>query len=190
MDIEVSEIRYSDIVSKLPIEFHGEKLRIPTLQEALEVLAGKKQRIIVELKEQGYEKSVVNLVREYGLEERVVFASFNFEILKRVKSIAPAFPLIAISNKYTKRIRDYAVRIGASILALRKDSITKDVVEECERRGIMVNAWVVNDFREAIRYYLVGVKIISTDYPRELSALRSNITQTIKRVLSKTTEVL
>ncbi len=178
VDEEVGSLKYNEIC-KYKIRFGDSELSVPTLDEALSVFVGKKQHVIVEIKEGGYEQSVISVVREADLEDRVIFASFNFGVLRRISKIDPSYPLLAISNIFTERILRCALRVGANILALRKDVISREVVEICHRRGLMVNGWVINDPDEAKRFFLMGVDIISTDFPEEIALLRKKISRSI-----------
>jgi len=62
----------------------GEK--IPTLEEALDFL-DKKVKILIELKETGFEKKVLDLIRKKGLEKNVILVSFLEEALRKVRDM-------------------------------------------------------------------------------------------------------
>ena len=55
--------------------------KIPTLEEALDLIK-KKIRVLIELKETGIEKKVLELIRQRGLMENVIIISFNEDILR------------------------------------------------------------------------------------------------------------
>ncbi len=156
---------------------------IATLEEALDLLSRSNKQIIIEIKESGYEDQVVKLVKSLGLEDRVHFASFNFASLKQINRIDPKFPLIAIANTFSEKILKYVLSINANILALRKDAISPNIVRFCMRRGVMVNAWIINSIKEAMSYLSMGVSIISTDYPDRISDLRRKLQERFRNLL-------
>lgn len=179
---DVGNLTY-DKLRRYVLKKNGVESSVPLLEDALNVLANSNKSVIVELKESGYEASVYNMVKKSGLNERVIFASFNFSILRKMRNIAPNIPVLPISNTFTEKILNYAVILGAGMIALRKDAVSRDVVVKCAKKGIAVNAWIVNDFKDAVKYLKMGVKILSTDFPAEMSKLRKTILKQLNEIL-------
>jgi glycerophosphoryl diester phosphodiesterase len=61
--------------------------RLPSLQEALRFIDGKAEKILVELKEAGYEKKVLDLLRTEKLGDRVIIVSFHSDALANVRKL-------------------------------------------------------------------------------------------------------
>ena len=78
----VSELTLNEM--KQLVTEKGEK--VPTLEEALDFL-DRKVKIIIELKETGFEEEVLRQIRERGLENNVVIVSFIEEALRKVREI-------------------------------------------------------------------------------------------------------
>ncbi len=175
------EIKELDAGGWFSEEFAGTE--IPTLEEAIEVLRDKPQHIIVEIKKYGIERKVIDALKGLDIVDRILIASFNLRSLFNVRKLDSGIPLVFITNTFTDNILRAAVKLGARILALRKDAVTKLVVERCHRNGVLINAWIVNDVSEAIRYLLMGVDIISTDYPNIMSKLRTKIMTKLEEAL-------
>jgi len=62
--------------------------RIPTLQEAVDVVRGR-GGLYIEMKGEGCERPIVEAVRENGFAESVILGSFHADKVRRAKSLAP-----------------------------------------------------------------------------------------------------
>jgi glycerophosphoryl diester phosphodiesterase len=58
-----------------------------------------------------------------------------------------------------------AQRVGARTLHVRKDVVTRGLVETAGAAGLAVLAWTVNDLGESRRLDAAGVDGIFTDFP-------------------------
>ena len=93
-DKTLAELKELDAGSKFSPQFAGE--RIPTLAEVFRALEGK-LLVNVELKDLspkgvGLEAPVVEVVRQCGMEKKVLFSSFNPFTLRRIRPLAPQIP--------------------------------------------------------------------------------------------------
>ncbi len=172
-NMSLDQIKRLDAGSWFSDRYRGAK--IPTLAEALEVLSDGDFGIIIELKERNIEKKTVETIEESGLMDRTIIASFDMDTLANIRNINDNIPLLAISVRYNDRIIERILKLGIRILALRKDIINKHVAHKCRIRGIILNAWTVNDVDLALRLVRIGVDIISTDYPNRMCMLRKRL---------------
>ena len=87
----------------------GEQLSIPTLREVFDILApyckNKGLKINIELKNsiipyEGMEKKVIDIVREYELEDYIVYSSFNHVSLNVVRKIQPEAEIAPLAGDY------------------------------------------------------------------------------------------
>ena len=83
--------------------FSGEP--IPRLEEVLEFAEETGVRLNIELKPSGhetaFEQGVVDRIRSYGLEDRCVVTSQNYEVLKQIKAYAPEIKTVYVCLLYT-----------------------------------------------------------------------------------------
>lgn len=92
-DHTLSELKKLDAGSWFHEKFKG--VQIPTLQEVLEFTSGK-IALNIEIKTEAVsaenntiEKSVIDLVERYNLENEVIISSFDYRAIERVKSLNP-----------------------------------------------------------------------------------------------------
>ena len=142
--------------------------RIPTLEEALLFIDGKVDKILVELKETGYEKKVLDVIRKQSLEDRVIIVSFHEESLARMKKLDSKIETGLIYAKFRSKIRNplqAAIKLKARYLVpLYRFIHTKDV-EKAHENSLKVIVWTINTKEEARVYIAKGVDGIASDKP-------------------------
>lgn len=181
-DMSLAEIKRLDAGSWFSQDYKG--VKIPTLEEALEFLRDKEVGIIVEIKDREIEDMVVRCVENVDVFERVIIASFNFNTLANVRRINDGLPLMAISTSFSADILDKILKLGIRVFALRKDAIDVTVARKCIMRWIPINAWVVNDIHEAKKLLMMGVNIISSDFPNVMCELRNRMANIFWKIRS------
>jgi len=149
--------------------------RIPTLEEALRLLAPTRLALNIELKNDtlpypGLEEKCVALVKGARMEERVWFSSFNHQSLARIKAVDSSLRCGAL---YGKTPPD---PLGLGVEALHPHHGTlrggDAFVSSCHAKGLRVHAWTVNAARTVQAMARIGVDAVITDYPdRALRAL-------------------
>jgi len=138
--------------------------RIVTLEEALRFLQGKVEKILVELKEAGYEKKVLDIIREEGLEDRVIVVSFHEQALAHVRKLDKKIETGLIYAKFRNPM-DAALKLNAQYLVpLYRFVHTRDV-EKAHKNNLQVIVWTINTKEEAREYMAKGVDGIATDKP-------------------------
>lgn len=123
-------------------------MQIPTLQEILELLKPTNLKINIELKTSvfpyhGIEEKTVDAVNYYGLNDRVIYSSFNHNSVFRVKSVCPEAKVgllhggIQLAPEFVKDVEYLHPYIGD----LR---LIPDYIERAHNHGMKVNVWTVN----------------------------------------------
>lgn len=138
--------------------------RMISLEEALHFLGNNVKKILVELKETGYERIVLDAVKKAGLEDRVIIVSFHEEALVAVRKLDKKIESGLIYTKFRNPV-EAARKLGASyLLPLYRFTHTKDV-EKAHKNNLKVIVWTINTAEEAAAYIAKGVDGIATDKP-------------------------
>ncbi len=143
----------------------GKEEKIPLLKEILDLLPYGEKKLLVELKEPGLEKKVVNLVKERNLEDYVEIASFFHPSVKKVKELCPKIKTGVIFTCLPVDPVDLAFKAKADILIPRKDYVTINLIEEAHENSLEVYTWVVDSEKEALKFKAMGVDGIATNKP-------------------------
>jgi len=138
--------------------------KIPTLEEALQFIDKKVERILVELKEVGYENKVLEIIRKENLNEGVIIVSFHEPALLNVREVDGKIETGLIYAKHKNPI-DAALKLKAQYLVpLYKLTHTKDI-EDAHKNNLKVIVWTINTKHEAKQYRDKGADGIASDNP-------------------------
>lgn len=172
-DLTFDEIRQLDAGTHFAEEFKTE--RIPTLEEALEVLGGK-MIVNIELKsksipDDGLEAKVVPLVEKMGLQSSVVLSSFNPFSVHRVRKINPGLKrALLFSDDQPIHLRQawgsYLVPLDG--LHPRYPLVTDRLMKRAKANNWFVCTWTVDEMTEVRRVFDAGVTIVITNHPESV----------------------
>jgi glycerophosphoryl diester phosphodiesterase len=156
-DVPVSQATWKELK-----QLTGSK--ILTLEEALDFLDSKVDKILVELKETGYEKKVLDIILKEKLQNRVIVVSFHEDVLAAMRSLHNKIETGLIYARSRNPV-DAAKRLGAGyLLPLYRFVHTKDV-EKAHKNNLKVIVWTINTKEEAREYSAKGVDGIASDKP-------------------------
>ncbi|MDR1140656.1 MAG: hypothetical protein LBL62_03120 [Planctomycetaceae bacterium] len=149
------EVQKLDAGSWKGKQFAGEQ--IPTLEEYLKVLKDTKCIPIIEIKQPGTEKDIVELLGKLNMIEDILIVSFNSKSLAEVKRLEPRVKFAHIfswklegsaeSNAETLAVKlmDEAVKVGTNIVSLDHGMVSKKLVDILHEKKFYVWTWTVND---------------------------------------------
>jgi glycerophosphoryl diester phosphodiesterase len=136
---------------------------IPTLVEALDFLKGK-VKVLIELKEVGYEKQILDLVKERGMVDDVIIISFSEEALAKVRELDKRVVTGLIYVRYKKPVEAALGLRAEYMLPLYRFTHSADV-KKAHEAGLKVIVWTINTTQEATTYKQKNVDGIATDNP-------------------------
>ena len=170
-ELTLAEIRGLDAGGYFGPAFAG--TRIPTLAEALEVLAPA-QLVNVELKgpdeDTGLERRVLEVVRAAGMLERVVFSSFSPEHLRRLRRLDGQLALATLYGASLFHPAPWALVEELRLEALHpwRLAVSAGLVRRAHARGLRVRVWTVNAAAEVRRMVAWEVDGIISDAPGQV----------------------
>jgi glycerophosphoryl diester phosphodiesterase len=138
--------------------------RIVTLEEALGFAGNKVEKLLIELKETGYEKKVVDMVRKEKMDDRVIIVSFLEEALVNIRSLDKKIETGLIYTKYKNPI-DAALKLNAQYLVPLYRFVHRKDIAKAHKSNLKVIVWTINSAIEAQNYIAKDVDGIATDKP-------------------------
>jgi len=173
----LAQLKALDAGSWFGPEFSGE--RIPTLEEALETVAGRAQQVFQDIK--GYREMedldrMVTLTRNSGLDEVTIFTSSDWVIMNRLRQVAPEIRrayLVDAPENFPIALDRSAVDEGSILsidLALARN-IPKGL-EEARDAGVKLMVWTVDDPATAEWAVEAGFHWVVTNQVRTLMGWR------------------
>jgi glycerophosphoryl diester phosphodiesterase len=165
----LAALRELDAGAWFSASFRAEK--IPLLSEVFEAV-GKKVFINIELTNystpfDGLVTEVAAVVKKHGLEERVIFSSFNFTNLVMAKRLLPKVPCGQLMPEGSS---GWWQRLAAGFMTLEAEhpyvtDVTEQSVQAIHGKGRRVHVWTVNDPADMRRLRSQAVDGIFSDDP-------------------------
>ena len=163
----ITQPGYEDVHLMLEIKSDPEKLQDATARAAIVT-------------------AVVNEVRSFGLSERTLMHSFDWNLLAECQRIAPEMPtsfLTQLPENAADAGEDHAItacpdlttgtviapelvaQAGGSLWCPYFQDVTAEAVDRAHELGLRVAVWTVNELEEIDQMIGLGVDAIVSDYP-------------------------
>ncbi len=176
-DLTRDELKALDAGSWFGRRFAGE--RIPFLTDVLDVLPSDLP-INIEVKTDGqprtaptFESRLVHFIRDMRIAHRIIVSSFDHAFLRRLHRLDHS---LAIGVLYLP-LRDIgrspsalARKVGGSVFTCSITQLRTRMVEDAVHAGIVVGCYGVNTLKQLGKAVSCGVRVIITDYPREMKS--------------------
>lgn len=147
-DYTFSELRDFDAGTA----FQGKygRCTVPSLEEYFDYIKNKPILTNIELKNsviwyRGMEQRLIDLIRRYQLEDRMILSSFNHNSIMECKRIAPEIKCGFLCDCWIIDEGHYARTHGVECMHPSFTSLTDDIISEIHSQGIEINTWTVND---------------------------------------------
>ena len=148
-----------------------EPAKIPFLEEVFELLKPTNLIINVELKNgliqaPGMEQMLWQLAQDTGMQERIIFSSFNHYSIRTLLELTPK---ARYNLLYQCGIVDpwlYAARVGVQAIHPYAGNLQiPGLISDCHDNDIAVHVWTVNDSKKMELAAQLGTDAIITDKP-------------------------
>jgi len=131
------------------------RLKVPRLDEVLKLARGR-IKLDIEIKEEGYEKEVVNFILEFLKEDEFVITSFNDNSLKIIKEVFPKISTGLIlgksnpKNPFRTRVSELfpferCRKINVDFIAPHWRLLKLGFLRRARKRKLPVFVWTVNE---------------------------------------------
>ncbi len=176
-ELTLDELRQLDVGSWMDSRFAGE--RIPTLDEALELIRGK-ARVHMDLKVDGLGKPIAEALERTGFPiEDALLGPWTEAHLGDIRRHLPHAPVVFIGSvpeEYSAAWMDRQVELGAGGFSMNWSTLSARFLGHARQRGLPVFAWTINDPQEIEAAILAGVDGVVTDDPALARRLIEEVT--------------
>ncbi len=168
-NLVVEESTFDTLRNLLLTDVDGKKgrtdLRIPTLQEYIQICKKYDKVAVLELKNHFPEEDVIRIIeiiQQEGYLSNVIFISFDFENMLTIRRLLPKQRAQYLTVKYSEELVEQLVneRLDLDIL---HEALTKENIEYMHFRGIAINCWTVDDPARAEELVSWGVDFITSN---------------------------
>jgi glycerophosphoryl diester phosphodiesterase len=156
--------------------FRGQGVTVPTLEEVFAEFPHMRMTIEIKKTNTSMAKPFCGLIRQYGMEDKVLVASFHDERMKEFRAECPEIATSSARQETTVFVLLTKAFLGGfyspqffSLQVPRESSgitvMTKSFVKAANARNLAVEPWTIND-EETMRLFIEwGVDGIITDRP-------------------------
>jgi glycerophosphoryl diester phosphodiesterase len=146
----------------------AQQLSLPLLSEVLRRYC-KSAYLDIELKVEGMEGQVLELLRRFPLARGGMISSFLPEVLMALRNSASPLPLGLICETKAQFRVWPKLKLGCAVL--HRNLMNPEVLSQARDEGSKVFVWTVNAPREMRRFAEWGVDGIISDYPGRLAGV-------------------
>ena len=167
-DFTLSQLKQFDFSNKFKNKVGF--CEIPTLKEVFDWAQSNDFSINIELKNDkftyhGLEERVINLIRQYEMEKRVILSSFNHKSMFKIHLMAPDLETAVLYYKKKNEPWKLAEEFKAKAIHPNYKSITDEQIIETLKHQIAVRPYTVNDPEIMKRLIALNCTAIITDFP-------------------------
>ena len=172
LDASYQNLMQGGEVVKLAKRFEEyESAQIPTMEEVFELIKPTKLWINIELKTgivfyPKLEERIVEMTKKYGMEDRVIYSSFNHYSVEKIREIDPTAQTGLLYADGTIDMPSYGKKYGVKALHTALYNLQfPGFVEECMKEGLELNVWTVNEPQYVEMCKAAHVHAVITNYP-------------------------
>lgn len=168
IDLEVEKTNFATLREACLFDMDGKQrwdLRLPSLEEYIRICKKYDKQAILELKNPMSKKNVwemMDIIRGLGWLTKTTFISFSYENLlfarEKDKKVDAQFLTGEVTDELLSRM--IADEIDADFWA---GCVTKKIVDKLHQAGRKVNAWTIDQLKDAKKIKDMGVDFITTN---------------------------
>ena len=186
-NVTLSELRAWDMgarfVPRRPGIFrHGQRFRIPTLDEALEAFPGILFNVDAKQTVPDMIPALLRCIKSARAEDRVRIASFSTRNLARVRALGYAGEtglspsevarIMFVPRSYLRWLRVDGRAAQVPRRAYGLELASQRAIDRFHALGLRVDYWTIDDPAEAERLFAIGADGVMTDDPRTVCAAK------------------
>lgn len=168
-DYTLEEVLKFDAGVKYHPKYKGEK--ISSIDLALDLVKKYNVRLYIEIKNsedeyKGIEEKIIEKVKEFALEDKVILSSYNAESVKRVKLLDAHIKTGLLCKEVPWDIRNYRY---ADAICFCYEFADREAIDTIHSIGKKITVWTVDEINDMKKMIEIGVDAIITNYPDTLS---------------------
>ena len=144
--------------------------KIPTWEEVLEFIKDTDLTLNIE-------KDILDIVKQYEMEDKVVISSFNYKSLKRISKLnskvktAYLVGPLTFKRRNLKKILKICKDCKCTYIHPSCDVVNKEFVAEAHKKGLLVQVYTVNSVTIMKKLIKLKVDGVFTNYPKIINTL-------------------
>ncbi len=159
--------------------FRNQGITVPTMEELFQAFPDMPMNIELKYAEMDMAPLFCSLIRQYGMEDKLLVASFHDDAMQSFRETCPEVATSAPQNEIIPLVLLSKVGLGflysPKAVAVQVPEnrsgihiLTPGFIKAAHSRNMNVDAWTINEKEDMIRMIELGVDGIITDYPELL----------------------
>ena len=154
---------------------------IPTLKEVLDLIKPSNMLLNIELKTGIYwysnlEEKTMELVKEAGMEDRVIYSSFNHYSIKKILELDSHAECAFLYSDVILNVDKYAKNAGVCGLHPAVYHLKMaEFLKEYQESGLKVRVWTVNKKEDMEKFIKADLEAVITNYPDKALEIRKSL---------------
>lgn len=169
-DYSYQELYQLDFGSWFDKKFKGE--HIVLFEDFIKEFLNLNLTFAIELKVNGIEKEVLNIINKYKVHDNIFITSFNYRILKNVRTLKLSWLIDKINPDNIKEL----LKISGNQICPNAKFVTKDDINLAKANQLGVRLWGIHDetiMRKVFHYDIEGMTVNFPD--KLLKIMNENI---------------
>ncbi|MGL6226922.1 MAG: glycerophosphodiester phosphodiesterase [Thermoguttaceae bacterium] len=162
-------------------EFCG--IRPPSLDEYLKILKGTTCYPVVEIKMEGIEQQVLDVIRDNEMLHETTIISFSPHVVRKIRQLEPPISVAFLyseslkvpaqqeSERLTQQLIALANELDTNILDLNHHLLSETLIKNLQSAGLHIWCWTVDDPTRMKTLLDWGVESVTTNRPDLLQML-------------------
>ena len=162
----VGDYTYSELLEmRVRNDKTGTEDIVVSLEDFLKYFGYRDLTFAIELKEKGTEEAVLAMLEKYGMREKTVITSFEFECIQKVKELDPTWRVGYLVSDFNEERIEKMKAIGGEQFCPQAKNVTADKVALWHEMGYNVRAWGVTNVKVMKQAYDGGVDGMTVNFP-------------------------
>jgi glycerophosphoryl diester phosphodiesterase len=181
-ELEELDAGYNWTADDQSFPFRGQGITVPTMEKVFATLPNALMNIEIKQTQPSIVVPFCQMIRDYGMTERVLVASFDTNTIKEFRRACPEIATTAGEDEVRIFFGLNLAFLGAiysspaEALQVPEYSgdmrvVTQRFVHTAHKHNVDIHVWTVNDINDMRRFLNLGVDGIVTDYPDQLLTL-------------------
>lgn len=169
-DYTYQELLNFDFGSWFNSKYKGEKIVL--FEDFAKEFLQKELTFAIELKDEGMEKEVFDIIKKYANHDNIYIASFNYKALENMRKIDSNIKLSwLIEEKINKNNINKLLKINGSQICPKADNVTKSDIELANKNGVKVRLWGISNEKIMENVYNLNIDGMTVNFPDKLKHL-------------------
>lgn len=173
VDLPVAELTFDELQAYTFVK-NGIADKIVSLDTFLRLFAFRDIKFAIELKAPGTEEKTAELIEKYGIRDKCVVTSFDFDKVRRMKEILPTIGIGLLVREHSPETLRELKEIGGTELCPNAETLTPEETAELHKAGFRVRAWGVKTEALMLHALACGADGMTVNFPDKLVKLMKN----------------